>query len=52
MTSRLPQQAAAFALAALVTFGVLSGLNGLAISEAATAGVAAQVSQAVSAQPA
>ncbi len=52
MTSRLTQQATAFALAALVTFGVLSGLNGLAISEAATAGVAAQMSQAVSAQPA
>lgn len=52
MTSRLTQQAAAFALAALVTMGVLAGLNGLAISEAATASLDAQMSQTASAQPA
>ena len=51
MTSRLTQQATAFALAALVTFGVLAGLNGLAISEAVGANAAAQLSQAASTQP-
>lgn len=52
MTSRLTQQATAFALAALVTFGVLAGLNGLAISEAASSAAATQMSQASPVQPA
>lgn len=52
MTSRLTQQATAFALATLFTLGVLAGLNGLAISEAAGASVDARMSQAASTQPA
>lgn len=50
MTTQITQQATAFALAALVTLGVLSGLNGLAASEAAAAPV--QMSQATVQQPA
>lgn len=50
MSTRLAQQATAFALAAFVTLGVLSGLNGLAAGQAAAA--QAQYAQATAGQPA
>lgn len=50
MTSRISQQATALALAAVVSFGLLAGVNGLAASEAAA--VHAQIAQTVVAQPA
>jgi hypothetical protein len=50
MLTRLTQQAIALGLAALVTLGVLAGLDGLADSEHADA--RAQLVQAAAAQPA
>jgi hypothetical protein len=50
MSTRITQQATAFALAAFVTIGVLSGLNGLAAGEVAAA--QAQFAQATTTQPA
>lgn len=50
MTNRIAQQATALALAVIVTFGVLLGLDGLAASEAASA--QATLAQAIAAQKA
>ena len=50
MSQRFIQQAAAFALSAVVTLGVLAGVDGLARTEQALA--QAQLAQSQPAQPA
>jgi hypothetical protein len=50
MTSRITYKATALALAAMVTFSVLAGLNGLAASETAVA--LTQLAQATAARAA